>query len=71
MDRKGLLPNANVIPSRFSLAIKNVNDGNESLKARFVLGGHRDNLEYRLCYKATSLRHSVLLEADIDSLCAV
>ena len=32
----------NIIPCRFVLAIKNVGTGEEILKARFVLAGHRD-----------------------------
>jgi transposase InsO family protein len=32
----------NVLPSRFVLAIKRKDDGEEVLKARFVIGGHKD-----------------------------
>jgi hypothetical protein len=34
--------NPNIVPGKFVLAIKNPGMDNEFLKARFVLGGHRD-----------------------------
>ena len=49
---------ANIIPSRFVLAIKTSDDGTEVYKARFVLGGHRDKEKSSLVHNATNLRAS-------------
>jgi hypothetical protein len=48
----------NILPSRFVLAIKRGENGNEILKARFVVGGHRDRLKDDLVHIASTVRHS-------------
>jgi Reverse transcriptase (RNA-dependent DNA polymerase) len=45
----------NIVPSRYVLSIKN-KDGVVSLKARFVLGGHRDNDRKSLVHATTTLK---------------
>jgi transposase InsO family protein len=49
-------PNPNIIPSRFVLGIKH-ESGAERLKARFVLGGHRDRERKSLIHNSTTLKH--------------
>jgi Reverse transcriptase (RNA-dependent DNA polymerase) len=49
-------PYPNVIPSRFVLCIKH-EAGQEHLKARFVLGGHRDRDKKSLIHNSTTLKH--------------
>jgi hypothetical protein len=49
-------PNLNFISSRFVLAIKH-ESGTEKLKARFVLGGHRDREKKSLIHNSTTLKH--------------
>jgi Reverse transcriptase (RNA-dependent DNA polymerase) len=47
----------NVVSSRFVLAIK-TKDGRHVLKARFVLGGHRDRDKNKLVHSSTTLKQS-------------
>jgi hypothetical protein len=47
----------NIVLSRFVLAIKE-KDGEEVLKARFVLGGHRDRDKKKLVHSSTTLKQS-------------
>ena len=47
----------NIVPSRFVLAIKSV-DGDEVLKARYVLGGHMDREKRSVVHNATNLKQS-------------
>jgi Reverse transcriptase (RNA-dependent DNA polymerase) len=46
----------NIVPSRFMLAIKHGDDGQEKLKARFVWGGHRDKDKSSIVHAATNLQ---------------
>jgi hypothetical protein len=48
-------PNPNLFSSRFALAVKH-QDGKEKLKARFVLGGHRDRDKRRLIHNSATLK---------------
>jgi hypothetical protein len=48
--------NLNVLPVRFVLALKTVGADKEVLKARFVLGGHRDKDKINLVHRATTLK---------------
>jgi Reverse transcriptase (RNA-dependent DNA polymerase) len=50
----------NVVPSRFVPAIK-TKDGKDVLKARFVLGGHRDRDKNKLVHSTTFKQSSVRL----------
>jgi hypothetical protein len=50
--------NPNVLPARFVLAIKNGGTDQEILKARFVLGGHKDRDKMNLVHNATTLKQS-------------
>lgn len=50
--------NLNILPSRFVLAIKSKKDGNEVLKARFVIGGHRDRWRNSLVHVSNNVRQS-------------
>jgi hypothetical protein len=50
--------NPNVIPARFFLAIKNTGTDKEALKARFVLGDHRDRGKRSLLHNETTLKQS-------------
>jgi hypothetical protein len=51
-DDAGVKPN--ILPSRFVLAV-NEKDGKEVLKARFVLGGHRDRDKKKLVHSSITL----------------
>lgn len=46
----------NILPSRFVLAIKNTAEGKEILKARFVIGGHRDRSKDKLVHVSNTVR---------------
>ena len=48
----------NIIPSRFVFTIKRNEDGKEILKARFVLGGHRDREKNFQVHNSTTLKSS-------------
>ena len=48
----------NIIPSRFVLAIKKDGSDEEILKARFVLGGHRDKNSRTIVHNASTLKQS-------------
>jgi len=50
----------NIIPARFVLAIKHNGDGSEKLKARFVVGGHRDREAAKIVHNSTTLRPTSL-----------
>jgi hypothetical protein len=50
--------NPNIVPSRFVLAIKRKDNGEEVYKARFVLGGHRDRDKRHIVHSATNLKQS-------------
>jgi hypothetical protein len=58
--RKNAGPHPNIVPGRFVLAIKTAdgsasgNSGSEILKARFVLGGHRDRDKFKLVHNSTT-----------------
>jgi hypothetical protein len=54
-DHKGMQPN--ILPSRFVLAIKHEDDGNERLKARLVVGGHRDVDKESMLHDTATVRH--------------
>jgi Reverse transcriptase (RNA-dependent DNA polymerase) len=54
--REDVGPHPNIIPSRFVLGIKH-ESGTERLKARFVLGGHRDREKKSLIHNSTTLKH--------------
>lgn len=51
-------PRPNVVPSRFVLTSKTQDDGSKLLKARFVLGGHRDRDRRRLVHNSNTLKQS-------------
>ncbi len=53
---KDVCHNPNVVSARFVLAIKNSYTDQEILKARFVLGGHRDSEKHNQLHKATTLK---------------
>ena len=53
------LPNgANALTARFVLAIKSNTDGQVKYKARYVIGGHRDELKQYLVHGAQTLQAS-------------
>lgn len=56
--RSELENNPNIVPSRFVLAIKHKETGEEIYKARFVLGGHRDREKHSVVHNATTLKQS-------------
>jgi Reverse transcriptase (RNA-dependent DNA polymerase) len=62
--RKNAGPHPNIVPGRFVLAINTAdgsasgNSGSEILKARFVLGGHRDRDRFKLVHNSTTLKQS-------------
>jgi hypothetical protein len=56
--REELGRDPNIVPSRFVLAIKHQENGSELLKARLVLGGHRDRDKSRVVHSATTLKQS-------------
>ena len=56
--QEDLPENANIIPSRFVLAIKNGENNKEVHKARFVLGGHRDKEKRTIVHNSTTLKQS-------------
>jgi Reverse transcriptase (RNA-dependent DNA polymerase) len=45
----------NILPSRFVLAIKTSETGDEIYKARLVVGGHRDRLKPKLVHNSTTV----------------
>ena len=47
----------NITPTRFVLGIKHGDNGSELLKARFILGGHRDRENPFLIHNSTTLPH--------------
>ena len=54
--REEIESDPNIVPSRFVLAIKHLEDGKEHLKARFVLGGHRDRDKRSIVHNANTLK---------------
>jgi hypothetical protein len=56
--RSELESNPNIVPSRFVLAIKHKESGAEVLKARFVLGVHKDRDKRHVVHNATNLKKS-------------
>jgi hypothetical protein len=64
IQRKDAGPHPTIVPGRFVLAIKTAdgsasgNSGSEILKARFVLGGHRDRDKFKLVHNSTTLKQS-------------
>jgi hypothetical protein len=50
--------NPNIVPGRFVLAIKNPGTDKEFLKARFVLGGHRDLEKRSIVHNSTTIKQS-------------
>ena len=50
--------NPNIVPSRFVLAIKHKDTGEEVYKGRFVLGGHRDRDKRTVVHNATTLKQA-------------
>jgi hypothetical protein len=48
----------NILPSRFVLAIKHAETGETKLKARFIIGGHRDREKPELVHVSTTVKHS-------------
>jgi hypothetical protein len=54
-DRSG----KNIVPSKFVLAIKHEDDGQEIYKARLCLGGHRDFLKNHMVHTATTLTQTL------------
>lgn len=49
-------PNANVLPSRYVLAIKHVdNNDPPEMQARFVLDGHRERANQRIVHYARTV----------------
>jgi Reverse transcriptase (RNA-dependent DNA polymerase) len=57
-EHKGTRPN--VLPSRFVLAIKHEDDGSERLKARLVVGGHRDVEKGNILHDTATVRHGYI-----------
>lgn len=53
-------PKPNILPSRFVLAIKHKDTGETKLKARFVVGGHRDREKRELVHVSNTVKHSSL-----------
>ena len=49
-------PNPNILPSRYVLAIKHAEDGSTKLKARFVVGGHKDTMKNSLPHNSPTIR---------------
>lgn len=58
--RKDFSLNANIFSSRFFFVIKRIDDGNDFLKAYFVLSVHRNDLKFRLLPISTTLPQSSL-----------
>ena len=54
--RQELPADANIVPSRYVLAIKHGESGQTRLKARFVIGGHRDRQRQQLVHDSPTVR---------------
>lgn len=50
-------PGENILPSRCVLALKHSSTGEVKAKARFVIGGHRDQTNHRIVPIASTLSH--------------
>lgn len=61
MLRSEIEDNPNIVPSRFVLAIKRKDTGEEVYKARFVLGGHKDRDKRSVVHSATTLKQSSIM----------
>ena len=60
---------ANILPVRFVLAIKSTEDGEVKFKARYVIGGHRDNKKNLMFHTATTLQpQSIRLPIALSSM---
>ena len=49
-------PDAKILPGRFVLAIKSTKNNQIKYKARFVIGGHRDNLKQLMVHNTPILQ---------------
>ena len=56
MRKRDIPPEANVLTARFVLAIKSDAEGHERYKARYVMGGHRDQLKLYLVHDTQTLQ---------------
>ena len=56
--REELPSRPDLVPSRFVLSIKRSDNGEEILKARFVLGGHVDSKEQHVVHNVTNVKQS-------------
>lgn len=56
--RRDIGPNPNIVPSRYVLAIKHSENGDTKLKARFVLGGHRDKEKHSFVHNSVNVKQS-------------
>jgi hypothetical protein len=50
----------NILPCRFVLAVKHEEDGTQRLKARLVVGGHRDFEKGNMLHDASTVRHGYI-----------
>ena len=56
--REEIGQNPNIVPSRYVLAIKHSETGETKMKARFVLGGHRDRDKHTVVHNSTNAKQS-------------
>ena len=69
MLREKIESDPNIVPCRFVLAIKHLEDGKEHLKARFVLSGPRDRDKRNIVHNANTLKPvSIHLMLDLASI---
>lgn len=54
--REEFLPNGNVLPGRFVLAIKSNIDGSIKYKARYVIRGHKERMKNFILHTSTILQ---------------
>lgn len=54
--REEVSPDANILPGRFSLAIKSTKDDQIKFKARHVFGSHRYKLKHMILHNTSTLQ---------------
>ena len=60
----------NIVPYRSVLVIKHQDSGENILKARFVLGGHRDSEREDIVHNFKNIKHSsIILLLALASVC--
>lgn len=58
--KKDVPPDGNVLPGRLVLSIKSLVEGEIKLKARYVIGGHRDKRKDVLIQSTNTTQHQII-----------